>query len=239
MKTRSAGDPRSQREHFESVQSEKRNGWAKQRRLKGGGSVTVAPGRRKATSRQNRVRTARISRRFGGLLRLDDIRGLRIQPCLRSRWLECTTRPKRHRVLFQGLPGHRALQFGAGRPVIDRRTHGFIRERVVIVPESLVLLARARDEIGNTSELRMATAQSDQTRGSDETTTEQDRAFRFTQHIETLALNQVARTLHVNAKLRIDRFDCGYRSHFPFRFRLSKKDASGLNRWRRRQRRSD
>lgn len=156
MKTRSAGDPRSLTEAFRiSSVGEKGNGWAKQRRLKGGGSVSVTSVGRKAISRRNPVKPTCNSGQFRGLSRLDDIRGLRIQPSLWSRRLESTARPKRHRVLFQRLPRHRALQLGASRPVINRRAIGLVWKGILISPESLVLCRRARHEIRNASELRM------------------------------------------------------------------------------------
>ena len=111
--------------------------------------------------------------------RLDDIRGLRIQPGFRSRRFERTARRKVHRVLFNRLPRHRALQFGAGRAVIDSRSDGLVGERVVIVPQRLVLRARPRNEIGNASELRMAATQSGDARGGEQTSVEHCHTWNF------------------------------------------------------------
>lgn len=147
---------------------------AAQRGGKSSGQVRGRKGGLLAKSRENHMKT----REFGGLSWLDDIRGLRIQASLRSRWLKRTARTKRHRVFFQRLSRHRALQIPTDRPVIHGRPLSRVGERIVVVPKRLVLFTRARHEVRNASELRMAATQSDQTRSSEETTTEQDRAFR-------------------------------------------------------------
>lgn len=129
-----------------------------------GGECNSHPGRSKGDLSPKPRETHVNSGQFRGLSRLDDVRGLRIQPGLRPRRLKRAARPKRHRILFQRLPRHRALNFRAGGPVIHRRADGLVGERVVVVPEPFVLLGRARNEIRNASELRMTATQSGQTR---------------------------------------------------------------------------
>ena len=155
------------RRHFESVQSEKRKRVGQTEAAQRGRECNGHPGGSKGDLSPKPREPHANSRQFRGLSRLDDIRGLRIQPGLRSRRLESTARPKRHRVLFQRLPRHRALQLGASRPVINRRAESLVRERVVIVPEPLVLCSRARHEIRNASELRMTATQSGHARDSE------------------------------------------------------------------------
>lgn len=179
VKTRSAGDPRSQTEAFRisSVGEKERVGQteAAQRGRECNSHSDGSKGDLSPKPRENRVNPVR----FGGLSWLDDIRGLRIQPSLRSRRLERTARAKRHRVLFQRLPRHRPLNFGASRPVINRGTVGLIGKWILIVPEPLILFGRARNEVRNTSELRMTAAQSGDARDREQTSAEDRHAVRF------------------------------------------------------------
>lgn len=179
MKTRSAGDPKSLTEAFRisSVGEKKRVGQTEAAQR--GGECNSHPGGSKGDYSPKPRETRMNSGQFRGLSRLDNIRRLRIQPSLWSRRLEGPARPKRHRVLFQRLPRHRALQFGASRSVIDRWSNGLVGERVVIVPEPLVLLSRARNEIRNTSELRMTATQSGHAYDGEQTSAEDWHAERF------------------------------------------------------------
>ena len=136
---------------------------------------------------QNRVNLGCFAR----LSRLDDVRGLRIQTSLRSRRPERSARAKRHRVLFHRLPRHRARNFRASRPVIDRRGESLVGKRIVVVHQCLVLVAGARDEIRHASELRMAATQPGHAA---------DRK-------QTLAERGHAPTLVLETRFRIDGFD--------------------------------
>lgn len=167
MKTRSAGDPRSLTEAFRisSVGEKERVGQTEAAQR--GGKCNSHPGGSKGDLSPKPRETRMNSEQFRGLSRLDDVRRLRIQPSLRSRRLERTARPKRHRVFFQRLPRHRALYFGPSRPVINRRAIALVWKGILIRPESLVLCRRARNEVRDTSELRMTATQSGQTRGGE------------------------------------------------------------------------
>lgn len=92
---------------------------------------------------------------FGRFSRLNDVRGLRIQPSLRARRLKCTARMKRHRVPFQRSSRHFALPFKSGRTVINRWCVELIGVGVVIFQPRNFFLFCARDQIRSASELRM------------------------------------------------------------------------------------
>lgn len=155
---------------------------AAQRGRKFSGRMRGRKGGLPAKSRENYMKTRGIV----GLSGLDDIRRLGIQPGLWPRRLKRTARTECHRVLFQSLSRHRALHVPARRPVIDGRSLRRIRERIVIVPERFVLIARARHEVRDTSELRMAAAQPGRARDNKQTSAEQSHAQRFSSQWERL-----------------------------------------------------